>query len=92
MAPRASPVWVGLGSGTQVDSEFKGHVGWNVCREYPDVTEERAAPFIDDVSDVGETRALQDHNIGDEVAPVYPEQSALASYLKGLQFPPILLE
>ena len=31
-------------------------------------------PSGDDVSDVGETRALRDCDISDEIAPAYPEQ------------------
>ena len=36
--------------------------------------------------------ALRDRDIGDEVAPAYPEQSALPSHVEDLQFPPVLLE
>ena len=49
-------------------------------------------PTGDDVSDVGETRALRDRDIGDETNPAYPEQFALASHVEGLLFPPVLLE
>ena len=56
------------------------------------MAEEGVAPFGDDVSDVSETHSLRDRNIGDEVDPVYPEQSAMASHVKGLLFPPVLFE
>ena len=81
-------VWCRFGAGSYVDSEFEGHAGWNVRRESPGLAEEGMAPSGDDVSDVGETRALRDRDIGDEVAPAYPKQSTLASHVKGLQFPP----
>ena len=73
-APRPGPVWAGFGSRTYVDGEFEGHVSWDVCREYPDVAEKRVAPYGHDVSGVDETRAVRDLDIGDEVAPAYPEQ------------------
>ena len=54
------------------------------------MAKEGVTPSGDDVSDVGETGALRDREIGDEVASAYPEQ--LASHVEGMQFPPILLE
>ena len=87
-----SPVEAGFGSGTYVDAKFEGHVGWNVCQESHDMAKKGVTPSGDDVSDVGETSALRNHDIGDEVAPAYHEQLALTSHVEGLQFPPVLLE
>ena len=49
-------------------------------------------PSGDDVSDVVETRALRHRDVGNEIAPAYPERLALSSHVKGLQFSPVLLE
>ena len=87
-ALRAGPVGAGFGSGTYVDAKFESHVGWNVCRESPDMAKKGMTPSGDDTSDVGETRALRDRDIGDEIAPAYPEQLALSSHVEGLQVPP----
>ena len=61
---RAGPAGAGFGSGTYVDAKFEGHVGWNVYRESPDMTRE-GVPSGDDLSDVRETGALRDRDIGD---------------------------
>ena len=88
----AGPVGAGVGSGTYVGAKFEGHAGWNVCRESSDMAKEGVTPSGDDVFDVGETRALRDRDIGDEIAPAYPKQFALASDVESQQFPPVLLE
>ena len=85
--PRLGPVWAWFGFRTYVDAVF---VGWNVYRECPDVAKEGVAPTGDHVSDVGETCALRHRDIGDEIAPAYPEQSVLTSHVKSPQFPPVL--
>ena len=59
-------------SGTYVDAKFDGHMDWNVFWESPDMVKEGVTPSGNDVSDVGETRALREHDIGDEISPAYP--------------------
>ena len=49
-------------------------------------------PSGDDVSDVVETSALRDRDVGNKIASAYPERLVLASHVEGLQFPPVLLE
>ena len=58
-------------SGIYVDAKFEGLVSWNVCRKSPDVAKKGVTPSGDDVSDVGETRAIRDRDIGDIYIYIY---------------------